>query len=50
MNNLQQDLGLSKKPIAIGFYNDEAPVGVEQWERRSRSGGMLILARSVGGA
>lgn len=31
MSTLQQDLGLSKQPIAVGFFDDEAPAGVEQW-------------------
>jgi uncharacterized protein (DUF169 family) len=30
MSPLQQSLGLSKEPIAVGFF-DEAPAGVEQW-------------------
>jgi uncharacterized protein (DUF169 family) len=31
MNRLQQTLGLTKPPIAVGFFDDEAPAGVEQW-------------------
>jgi uncharacterized protein (DUF169 family) len=30
MSSLQQTLGLSRAPIAIGFF-DEAPAGLEQW-------------------
>ena len=30
MSNLQQTLGLSRQPIAVGFF-DEIPAGVEQW-------------------
>src|SRR5580704_14330663 len=32
MNTLQQTLGLTKKPIAVGFFDVEAPAGVEQWK------------------
>lgn len=28
--NLQETLGLSKQPVAVGFF-DEAPAGIEQW-------------------
>jgi uncharacterized protein (DUF169 family) len=31
MSSLQQISGLTKKPIAVGFFDDEAPAGVEQW-------------------
>ena len=31
MSTLEQSLGLTKKPIAIGFFDDDAPAGVEQW-------------------
>jgi uncharacterized protein (DUF169 family) len=31
MNLLRETLGLSKQPIAVGFFDDEAPAGVEQW-------------------
>jgi uncharacterized protein (DUF169 family) len=31
MSGLKQDLGLSKQPVAVGFFNDDAPAGVEQW-------------------
>lgn len=30
MSTLQQTLGLSRQPIAVGFF-DDAPAGVEQW-------------------
>lgn len=30
MNTLQQTLGLSRQPIAVGFF-DDAPAGVEPW-------------------
>jgi uncharacterized protein (DUF169 family) len=30
MNTLHQTLGLSRQPIAVGFF-DDAPAGVEQW-------------------
>jgi uncharacterized protein (DUF169 family) len=31
MSGLTQDLGLSKQPVAVGFFDDDAPAGVEQW-------------------
>jgi uncharacterized protein (DUF169 family) len=31
MSALQQIPGLSKLPIAVGFFDGEAPAGVEQW-------------------
>ncbi len=31
MSNFEPALGLTKKPIAIGFFDDEPPAGVEQW-------------------
>ena len=31
MRTFEQALGLTKKPIAIGFFDDEPPAGVEQW-------------------
>lgn len=31
MNNFEQTLGLTKKPVAIGFFDDDAPAGVQQW-------------------
>src|ERR1700735_4169125 len=31
MSTLQQTLGLTKKPVAVGFFDDVAPAGVEQW-------------------
>jgi uncharacterized protein (DUF169 family) len=31
MSSLQQIPGITKKPIAVGFFDDEAPAGVEQW-------------------
>lgn len=31
MNTFEQSLGLTKKPIAIGFFDDDAPAGVDQW-------------------
>jgi uncharacterized protein (DUF169 family) len=31
MSSLQEISGLTKKPIAVGFFDDEAPAGVEQW-------------------
>ena len=30
MNNFQETLGLTKQPIAVGFF-DEVPEGIEQW-------------------
>jgi uncharacterized protein (DUF169 family) len=31
MTTFEQAPGLHKKPIAIGFFDDEPPAGVEQW-------------------
>lgn len=31
MNTFEQTLGLTKKPIAVGFFDDDAPAGVDQW-------------------
>ena len=31
MSTFEQALGLTKKPIAVGFFDDEPPAGVEQW-------------------
>jgi uncharacterized protein (DUF169 family) len=31
MSGLQQIPGLTRKPIAVGFFDGEAPAGVEQW-------------------
>jgi uncharacterized protein (DUF169 family) len=31
MSSIQRIPGLTKKPIAVGFFDDEAPAGVEPW-------------------
>jgi len=31
MNSLKQTLGLTKQPIAVGFFDDDVPAGVEKW-------------------
>jgi uncharacterized protein (DUF169 family) len=48
MSNLQQSLGLSRQPIAVGFF-DDAPAGIAQWSGGAVPAGCSFWSEAANG-